>query len=295
MAMKRMLLAGTLFFPTLAAAFAGGGSTAPIRNETLRLQALRVIFPAAQIATGLDARSGAGDGQFLPDALAGEPVIRVTGAVMNEAEQEASRDLLNDNTSNTRRVRMKLFWWPGEKHAGLLAILQYDFAGIFTAMSCVSIGRLAHLVADGTGWKVDDEYLLRTEHHFSLQKIELTDLAGDGTRYLVVESDGGGLGVAVSAMHVFALSRGSFDEILATPAQLVNVEPSAFTQALDIKRTQQTRARQFCVLKTTTAENGKQYRPPPTSHLCYERGEGVDADDAAYQEAMLSHTLRSLK
>jgi hypothetical protein len=295
MAMKRMVLAASLLFPCVALAFAGSSSGAPIRDEALRLQALRTIFPTTQIATGLDAQIGAGYEMFLPDALAGEPVVRVTGAAINEAEQEASLDVVNLNTSNTRRVRMKLFWWPGEKHAGLLAILQYDFAGILPAFCCLSIGRLEHLVADGTGWKVGDEYMLPTEHHYSLQKIELTDLAGDGTIYLVVESDAGGAGVEASAMRVFALSRGSFDEILATPAQLVNVEPSAFTQVLDIKRTQQTRARQFCVLKTTTAENGKQYRAPLITHPCYERGEGIDADDAALQKAMLSHTLRSLK
>ncbi len=151
-------------------------------------------------------------GLSFPDALADEIVYRVVGEATNEAEREASEDIISGKLSNTRRVQLKLFRWPNENDTGLLAVLQYDFLDANPAMSCPSIGLLVHLVKNPVNWKVRDEYLLETSHHFALQRAGLIDLAGQGPHQLVIESDSGGAGTAAVNLKVFDLSPGRFED-----------------------------------------------------------------------------------
>jgi hypothetical protein len=180
-----------------------GESRQPISDESLRIIALRATFPGMEVSIDQGARIDNSSpekpkpGEFASrDALAHESVYRVVGKAMNKVETWASDDVINPGRlSNTRLVRFRLFRWPNENADGLLAVLQYDFAGANPAMSCPSIGLLVHLVRNAARWEPRDEYLLETVHHHSIRGIEMLDLTGDGADELVVESDFGGAGV----------------------------------------------------------------------------------------------------
>src|SRR5665213_2129108 len=98
-----------LFFLSAAIALA---DTAPVRDESLRIAALRAIFPGMPISLI--------DGKRIddswpeqprpseldsPDALGKENVYRVTGSAANEAEKQAAAQLITGKPSSTRLVR----------------------------------------------------------------------------------------------------------------------------------------------------------------------------------------------
>lgn len=199
----------------------GNDTGQPVSDEGLRLAALRAIFPGMLVSLDRSKRiddswpekPNAGE-LYFPDALAGESVYAVTGHAMNEAESEASKDIITGKVSNTRQLRFQLFRWPKENDTGLLAVLQYDFPGASPAMSCPSVGLLVHLKKNTADWAVEERYLLETVHHHSLQGIRLLDLTGEGADELVIESNSGGAGTAGSDLLVFDLSKGRLDEVL---------------------------------------------------------------------------------
>jgi hypothetical protein len=230
-----------------------GDTGQPVSDEALRLVALRAIFTGMQVSIEPGKRiddSGPKKPKpgemFVPDAFANENVYRVVGAAKNEAEKWASEDIATQKLSNTRQVRFRLFHWPKEGDAGLLAVLQYDFLGASPAMSCPSIGLLVHLARNAANWDVREQYLLDTTHHFSLQRAELLDLTGEGADELVVESDSGGAGTFLTTLHVFALGGGRFEEELDTLSRLQYMERDNYTQVLDVNRTRQHRGVEFC-------------------------------------------------
>jgi hypothetical protein len=124
-------------------------SPQPITDEGLRVAALRASFPKmgdpVRIKKRIDDswRKKRDDPKRIefPDALAGEPVYRITGAASNKAERCASENLGTEQFSTVRKVRINLYRWPTEAHSsGLLAVLQYAFEGASPAGSCWSIG-----------------------------------------------------------------------------------------------------------------------------------------------------------
>src|SRR5271155_1803694 len=166
--------------------------TAPIADESLRLGALQAIFPGMRISIAAGKHiddswpeEPSPRGLNAPDAMAVESVYRVTGSATNEAEKQASSQVVTGKSSSTRLVRIQLFPWPDRATA--LAVLQYNFEGAIPPMACPTIGLLVELV----NGQVRDRYLLETAHHFSLQTVRLTSL-GTGADELVVESDFGG-------------------------------------------------------------------------------------------------------
>lgn len=267
----------------------------PLTEEPERLGALRAIFPRMQVSIvpgekieGPLPKDPVPAWRTLPDALASYDVYLVTGTTMNEAERRASENLLTGQFSNDRRVRLKLFQWPKERDDGLLAVLQYDFAGARPAMSCPSIGLLVHLVKDAGHWRMHDSYLLETNHHSSLQRIDLMDLTGDGAPELIIESNSGGAGTMSSGLQVFELSRGRFEELLNTSSMLEYMTDELYRQVLDIDRTLKSHGQQFCTLKTTLFENGKGFETPRITHPCYKRGYGVSPGDVAMRNRQLA-------
>ena len=190
----------------------GGDTGRPVSDEALRLVALRAIFTDMQVSVDPGRRiddSGPKKPKpgemYVPDAFANESVYRVIGAARNEVESCASENLGTEKFSNTRRVRFRLFRWPNEDDAGLVAVLQCDVLGASPAGSCWSVGLLVHLVKNAENWEARDEYLLDTQHHSSLQRVELLDLTGEGADELAVESNSGGAGTSGTSFHVFAL------------------------------------------------------------------------------------------
>jgi hypothetical protein len=284
---RRFLIGGVVAVLLCAAAM--GDDTSPsISDETLRLAALRAIFPGMQVSIDPGKRindtwpENLKDGQLrFPDALADESVYKVVGRAMNRAESWASSDVTmpNGRLSTVRQVRFRLFRWPNEGDAGLLAVLQYDFPKARPPMSCASIGLLVHLVKDAANWSVKGQYLLETTHHHSLQGIRLLDLTGRGANELVVESNNGGAGVGESSLQVFDLSRGSFHEVLGSHSLMQDSAGNLYSQVLDIGRTRESGGQRLCFSKTTYLENGKAFRPPRVTRPCYRRGEGVQPND----------------
>ena len=254
----------------------------PIADETLQLTALLSIFPGMELRTDRNEKiddsvsmEASGVKLLFPDALAGRTVYRVAGKAMNEAEECASADAITGRSSMKRRVRFELFRWPNEGELGLIAVLQYDFPHANPAMSCPSLGLLVHLIRENGDWAAKAQYLLETVHHHAIYGIRLMDLTGRGSEELVIESGFGGAGESDSSLQVFDLSRGRFDEVLATESWMSSWQ--TYTQVLDVDRTRANRGRLFCFSKTTYLEMEKTFRPPRITHPCYKRGEGVDS------------------
>ncbi len=262
----------------------GSDTGRPVPDEALRLAALHAIFPGMPVSLDRSRRVDntwpkkprAGE-LFFPDALAGESVYAVKGGAMNKAERAASENIATGEFFNTRQLRFKLFRWPKENEAGLLAVLQYDFPGARPAMSCLSIGLVVHLVRDAAGWAVQEQYLLETTHHSSLQSVRLMDLTAEGSKELVIESNSGGAGTIESDLLVFDLSKGRINEVLNTPSRMQYMTDDWYTQTLDLSRTRESHGQRFCFVKTTLFESGKGLQPPRVTCPCYQRGYGVDS------------------
>ncbi len=269
----------------------------PVSDETLRLAALQAIFPRMGVSVDqgkrIDHTSPAkpeADRLLIPDALKDEPVYRVIGKPQNEAEMDASADNDTGRRSDVRQVRFKLFRWPNESAAGLLAVLQYDFFGANPAMSCPSIGLLVRLVRNNATWELQDRYLLETMHHGSLQRIALLDLTGDGVGELVVESDFGGAGTWGTSLQVFDLTDRRFNELLLTDSRLEYMGEESYIQSLDVDRTLRSHGQRFCFTKATLIEEGKAFKPPRLERLCYKRGDGVGDGGSELRKTLLAPT-----
>lgn len=272
----------------------GGEAAQAVSDETLRLVALKTIFTGMQISVEPGKRIDDAwpkkpkpDEIFFPDALASENVYRIVGKARNEVERCASEDLMARTFSNARRLRFRLFQWPNAYDGGLLAVLQYDFVGASPAGSCWSIGLLVHLVKNADNWRVRDQYLLDTQHHSSLRRVDLLDLTGQGADELVVASDVGGAGNAGSILSVFSLSSGSFEESLDTETRFEYIERDHYTQALDVNRTRQRGGKEPCFLKTALYEEGEWFHPPLVTHPCYLSREGEVFEGVAERNKML--------
>jgi hypothetical protein len=267
----------------MCAAAMGSDTCQPVSHEALRLAALRAVFPGMQVLLDRNKRIDnswpkkpeAGE-LYFPDALAAESVYAVIGPPMNEAENTASENMITEKFSNTRQLRFRLFRWPRENDAGLLAVLQYDFRDASPAGACPSIGLLVHLVRHGANWAVKEQYLLETVHHHSLQSIRLLDLTGKGADELVVESSVGGAGTSASGLQVFDLSQGRLDAVLDTPSRMQYMTDDWYTQTLDLNRTRENHGQRFCFSKAIFFEHGEALRPPRVTRPCYERGDGVE-------------------
>jgi hypothetical protein len=272
----------------------GGDAGQAVADAALRLAALQAVFPGMQVSVepgkNIDkhwpVKQKPGE-MFFPDGLAKETVYRVIGEARNEAERCASENLVTQKLSSTRQVRFRLFRWPNENDGGLLAVVQYDFLGASPAGSCWSIGLLLHLVKNAENWVARDQYLLDTQHHSSLQRVELLDLTGRGAAELVVESDVGGAGNVGSTLRVFSLKSGSFEELLDTETRFEYMDRDHFTQVLDVNRTRKRQGKEFCFLKTTLFAEGESFKPPLVTHPCYESREGEVFDGVAERNRML--------
>ena len=278
----------------VTASLADSNADAPITDEALRVAALRAVFPEMQVSAvpgrriddSWPKKKPRPDELSFPDALAGETVYRVTGKVMNEAEDCASSNITEpEKSSRSREVRFRLFEWPNENGSGLLAVLQYKFPAANPPMACPSMAILVHLVKKEAAWHARGRYLLETGHHYSVQRADLLDLAGGGVAdHLVIESNYGGAAVAASGLQVFDLSKGRLDEVLSmdsrTDASVDGQELNMGT--LDVDRTRETHGQQFCTIETTLIEKGKRFNPPRITKGCFKLGLGVDRAHRAW-------------
>lgn len=277
-----------LLFAALAMA-----DTPPIADENLSMNALHAIFPGMQISLVPgkrinNSRSIKRSPYELdsPDALANATVYRVIGKPTNEAEKDASGQLTGAKFSNTRLVRFQMFRWP--QTTALLAVLQYDFEDSSPTMACPSIGLLVQLAnVDGT-WKVGEQHLLETLHHWSLQAIRMLDLTGDGVDELVVESDFGGAETWGTNLIVFDLTQSKFEEIFSTTSRITFSIDDMYKQVLDVPRTLQQRGDRYCFTKTTMVEATETFRPPRITKPCYRSEEGHFHEGVEERNKMLA-------
>lgn len=277
--MKHFFRTGALF---LFAAIAWA-DTAPIPDESLRLTALRAIFPEMQISL-IDGKriddswpeqpkAAELDGQ---DALAKENVYRVVGKATNEAEKQASAHLLNGTYSTTRLIRFQVFRWPTS--SGLLAVLQYNFEGAIPSMAYASLGLVIQLANENGNWEVRDRYLLETNYHFALKTVRMLNLSGENDQ-LVVESDFGGADTWGTNFLVFDLGA-KLERIFETTSQISYQTSDRFTQEFDVPETVQRDGKEFCFTKTTMFEDGILFNPARISKVCYKPAEDQNTGSA---------------
>jgi hypothetical protein len=274
------------FFAALAMA-----DTAPIADENLRLGALQAIFPGMRISLNTGKRIDDSWPEIprsrslnAPDALAGENVYRVIGTASNEAEREASSQIVTGKPSGTRLVRFRLFPWPDG--TSFIAVLQYNFEDAIPPMACPSIGLLVQLTNKAGNWELRDRHLLETMHHFSLQTVRLTSL-GSGTDELVVESDFGGADTWGTNLMVFRPGP-KIEQIFETTSQIVYKTDEMFTQTLDLPRTIDLDGKQVCFTKTAMFENGQPLNPVVVSHVCYKLDAEVDRKESEERNKLLA-------
>jgi hypothetical protein len=171
---------------------------------------------------------------------------------------------------------------------GLLAVLQYDFEDASPSMACPSIGLLVQLANVNGTWKVAEQYLLETEHHFSLQAIRMLDLTGDGVDELVVESDFGGAGTWGTNLIVFDLTKSKFGEIFSTTSRISSEIDDMYKLVLDVPRTLQQHGEHFCFTKTTMIEATEVFRHPRITKPCYRSDEGQVHEGVEERNKMLA-------
>lgn len=263
----------------------------PLPDEGLRMNALAAIFPGMQIALAPgkhidDSWPDRPQAHLLnaPDALATENVYRVAGGATNEAEKQASAQLITGKSSTTRLVRFQIFPWPDR--TGLLAVLQYNFEGAVPSMACPSIGLLVQLARENGRWEVKDRYLLETMHHFSLKTVRMLNLTGDPVDQLVIESDFGGADTWGTNFMIFEPGT-KIEQLFETTSQLTYRTDDVFTQELDVPQTMQFEGKQVCFTKTTMFENGQPFNPPGVSHVCYNVDASIDRKDAEERNKLL--------
>jgi hypothetical protein len=259
--------------------------TAEIKDPQTRLAALQAVFPGMAITADPKPsprmaayRRTKGDPLDFPDMFAKDAAYRVIGQPRNTIEGCTSADILTMKVANTRRVHLKLWPWPKEGDSGLLAVLQYDFAGANPAMSCPTLGLLAHLTRKDGQWHARDQFALNTLHHWTLAGARVLDLAGEGAVNLVIESNAGGAGVVMTEMYIFDLSHGRFDLLVVTNSRedpRGNEDQLAYRLKLDIPRTVATHGRQFCLTRHEFYAKGEWFVPPRVTQPC------LDADHKA--------------
>jgi hypothetical protein len=264
----------------------------PLTDESLRMIALRAIFPGTQISLleGMriddswpaQPRPAELDS---PDALAKENVYRVTGNPTNEAEQRASAPTLSGHPSITRLIRFQIFHWP--ESTGLLAVLQYKFEDAIPSLACPSLGLLVELGNVNGAWEVRDRYLLETMHHFSLKTVRMLNLSGEGADQLAIESDFGGDETWGTNILIFNLGA-RLERIFETTSQISYQTNDLFTQALDVPETINRHAQEFCFTKTTAFEDGVLFKPARLSKVCYKPGEDREAKESEERNKMLA-------
>jgi hypothetical protein len=277
-----------LLFMLAAVAMA---DTAPIADENLRLGALEAVFPGMRISMAAGKRI---DDSWpdeprprqlnAPDAMAGESVYRVAGGATNEAEKQASSQVVTGKSSSTRLVRFQLLPWPDR--TTVLAVLQYNFEDAIPPMACPSIGILVQLANVAGKWEVRDRYLLETTHHFSLQTVRLTSL-GTGADELVIESDFGGADTWGTNLMVFRPGP-KIEQVFETTSQIVYKTEEMFTQVLDLPRTIDLDGKQVCFTKTAMFENGQPLNPVVASHVCYKLDGEVDRQASQERNKLLA-------
>jgi len=265
--------------------------TAPIVDESLRMGALQAIFPGMRIS--LNAGKHIDDSWpeithprslNAPDAMAEENVYRVIGSPANEAERQASSQIVTGKPSTTRLVRFRLLPWLDR--ATFIAVLQYNFEDAIPPMACPSIGLLVQLANIAGNWEVKDRYLLETTHHFSLQTVRLTSL-GSGADELVIESDFGGAETWGTNLMVFRPGP-KIEQVFETTSQIVYKTEEMFTQTLDLPRTIDLDGQQVCFTKTAMFENGQPLNPVVVSHICYRLDGEIDRQAAQERNKLLA-------
>jgi hypothetical protein len=255
--------------------------TAPIADESVRMNALRAIFPGMQITLVPGKRiddswpeQSRPSELAAPDALAKENVYRVTGKAMNEAETQAATQPITGKPSTTRLIRFQVFPWPNS--ADLLAVLQYKFEDAVPPMACPSLGLLVQLANVNGAWEVRDRYLLETMHHFSLKTVRMLNLTGTRDS-LAIESDFGGAEMWGTNFLIFNLGD-KLERVFETTSQISYATNDRFTQAFDVPGTIDLAASQFCFVKTTLFENGIYFKPARVGKICYKHSEEQDKD-----------------
>jgi hypothetical protein len=276
------------FFLFAAAAMA---DTAPVVDENLRLGALQAIFPGMRISLNAGKRIDDSWPEIpqpralnAPDALAGENVYRVIGNSANEAEKQASSQIVTGKPSSTRLVRFRLF--PLPDRVSFIAVLQYNFEDAIPPMACPSIGLLVQLTNKAGNWEVRDRFLLETTYHFSLQTVRMTSL-GSGADELVIESDFGGADTWGTNLMVFHPGP-KIEQIFETTSQLVYKTDEMFTQTLDLPRTIDLDGKQVCFTRTAMFENGQPLKPVVVSHVCYKLDAEIDRQASQERNKLLA-------
>jgi hypothetical protein len=204
----------------------------------------------------------------------------VTGPAANEAEKQAAEQLITHQPSTTRLIRFQVFHWPNSN--GLLAVLQYKFEDAIPSLACPSLGLLVHL-ANG---KVQDRYLLETEHHFSLKTVRMLNLTGEGPDELAIESDFGGAETWGINFLVFRLGA-KLERVFETTSQISYATNDRFTQELDVPETINRRGQEFCFTKTTVIEDGVPFKPERVTKVCYKPGDEAEAKESEERNKML--------
>jgi len=264
--------------------------TPPIADETLRLAALHAIFPGMLVVPAPDVHiddswQGKPNELSAIDAFGKETVYRVTGAAINEAEKQASEQIVTHKSSSTRLIRLQLFPWPDA--TGMVAVLQYKFEEALPSMACPSIGLLVHLASSNNKWEVKDRYLLETMHHYSLKTVRMLDLTGENTRQLIVESDFGGVDAWGTNFLVFDAGA-KLEPSFEVTSQIAASTDDMFTQTIDLPATFQQAGAQYCFSKTIMIESGIAYAPARSGKICYKPNDDTERKDAEQRNKLLA-------
>ena len=248
--------------------------TAPVVDENLRLGALQAIFPGMRISLNAGKRIDDSWPEIpqpralnAPDALAGENIYRVIGNATNEAEKQASTQIVTGKPSSTRLVRFRLFPWP-DRRISFIAVLQYNFEDVIPADG-LPLDRTPAATRERV-WKLGGARPLFTRNHVSLFSSDRPNdvsrqwrrrtgrrIGFRRRRYVGHEPDG---------LPSGPQNRANLLETTSQP--FVYKTDEMFTQTLDLPRTIDLDGKQVCFTKTAMFENGQLPRNRWSSPIC---------------------------
>ncbi len=127
--------------------------------------------------------------------------------------------------------------------------------------------------------------LFDTQHHSGIGSIRTLDLAGQGQRYLVVESDWGGPGIMGASFYIFDIRDGALGPIFIARSQEIG-DTGIASAKIDIAQTRLRSAQSICLVRTTCLTQIDGWRSQPS------RGIVIQPDTASGTIARRKQWLR---
>lgn len=244
----------------------------PVRDEAVRLNALRAIFPGAtrifdsnrKVDLTLNPRNELSPFR-LDDSLREESVYVVSGAI-EPHETCAAAQAGKARRQAVRRLRYRLFQLGPTRY---LVALNYHFADATPPRECYRIGRVVLLDHEGGNWKQLDVRAVTKPGFRMFSRLQLEDLNGDGHQELLLDWNWSGENAAGTELEIFNLREGRILMRFSTFSQtfLYGEEGEEIMQLFDLKKTLADKGRRAFFRRVTFVRKSERLAEPEMKEI----------------------------